>query len=238
MRKYEWVLFDADDTLLDFSLAERLAFSAMLREFGILEEETHFPVYKSCNSEAWRAYEKGDIDAVTLRGKRFSDFKTRAALQQGLDPFAMNKSYLNNLIKHTTPIEGALELLQTLRAHRVKMAVITNGLKEVQRPRIQESGMSPFFEFIVVSDEIGSAKPDARFFAHAYAAMRFPEKQKVLVVGDSFTSDIAGARNFELPSCWLNPGSLPFPGNSGPDYEIRSLENLRDIVLSGPENPS
>jgi YjjG family noncanonical pyrimidine nucleotidase len=232
MRKYEWVLFDADDTLLNFSLAARLAFSAMLSDFRILETELHFPLYKSCNNEAWRAYEQGDIDAVALRKKRFSDFKTKAGLRQDLDALEMNKLYLENLIKYTIPLKGAMELLHALASQHIKMAVITNGLKEVQRPRIQNSGMAPFFEFVVVSDEIGTAKPDPRFFAHAHAEMCFPDKQKVLVVGDSFTSDIMGARNFDFPSCWFNPESMPNPGDFCPDYEIRSIAKVQDIVLS------
>lgn len=230
MGKFDWILFDADDTLLDFTSAAREAFSSMLADFGVAEQPMYFSLYKTCNNSAWQAYERGEIDAVALRKKRFADFVESAELPQTMDPMAMNASYLNNLIVHTAPLDGALELLETLQSQKVKMGIITNGLKEVQRPRIKRAGMDKFFEIVLVSDEIGLAKPDTRFFALAHKAMGLPEKEKVLVVGDSFSSDIAGAKNFAFPSCWFNPQALSPPLNSLPDYEIRALGDLLSLV--------
>jgi len=147
-----------------------------------------------------------------------------------MDPVAMNAAYLENLIQHTVPLDGALDLLETLKRLRVRMGIITNGLREVQRPRIRQVGMENFFQVVLVSDEIGLAKPDTRFFARAHAEMGLPEKEKVLVVGDSYASDIAGAKNFAFPSCWFNPKALQPPADAQPDFDIRSLKEVLKIV--------
>lgn len=229
MKRFEWILFDADDTLLDFVLAARQAFSAMLAEFGIPEQEEYYALYKASNLEAWHAYETGRIDSQTLRRKRFADFQERAGLAHGPDPFEMNRIFLEALIVHTTPLEGAMELLEKL-PQELRLGVITNGLREVQRPRIRHVGMEPFFEVVVVSDEIGLAKPDARFFSYAHTEMGFPERDKVLVVGDSFSSDVMGAYHFGFASCWYNPRALPSPNGQHPDFEIADLQQVLEIL--------
>lgn len=230
MSKFDWILFDADDTLLDFTTAARKAFSSMLMDLGLPEQEGYFSLYKACNNQAWQAYEKGEINAVDLRRKRFADFIVSAGISTKMDPVAMNASYLENLIRHTSPLDGAIEVLETLQGQKVSMGVITNGLKEVQRPRIKGAGMDRFFDVILVSDEIGLAKPDFRFFAMAHEAMGLPEKSKVLVVGDSYSSDIAGAKNYDFPSCWFNPNGQPLPQANLPDYEIRSLNDIIGLI--------
>jgi YjjG family noncanonical pyrimidine nucleotidase len=230
MSKFDWILFDVDDTLLDFTSAAREAFSSMLVDLGLPEQEGYFLLYKVCNHEAWQAYEKGEINAVDLRRKRFADFKDRAGLSKEMDPLAMNAAYMENLIRHTAPLEGALEILETLQSKKVRMGIITNGLKEVQRPRIRRVGMEKFFDVVLVSDEIGLAKPDIRFFALAHEAMGLPDKEKVLVVGDSYASDITGAKNYAFPSCWFNPHAQSLPQAEVPDFEIRSLQELIGLV--------
>ncbi len=216
MSKFDWILFDVDDTLLDFTSAAREAFSSMLVDLGLPEQEGYFLLYKVCNHEAWR--------------KTFADFKDRAGLSKEMDPLAMNAAYMENLIRHTAPLEGALEILETLQSKKVRMGIITNGLKEVQRPRIRRVGMEKFFDVVLVSDEIGLAKPDIRFFALAHEAMGLPDKEKVLVVGDSYASDITGAKNYAFPSCWFNPHAQSLPQAEVPDFEIRSLQELIGLV--------
>jgi 5'-nucleotidase len=229
MRYFDWILFDADDTLLDFVIAARQAFSAMLTRFGIPEQEHYYGLYKACNMEAWHAYETGRIDSQMLRRQRFADFQEKAGLTPGPDPYEMNRVFLEELIVHTTPLEGAMELLHNLPG-RMSLGIVTNGLKEVQRPRIRHVGMEPFFKVVVVSDEIGLAKPDARFFSFAHEQMAFPPKDRVLVVGDSFSSDVMGAKNYGFSSCWYNPKAHPGLEGHQPDFEIQSLNEVLDLL--------
>lgn len=228
--RFEWILFDADDTLLDFTSSARHAFSAMLNDFSIDEQDVHYPLYRQCNHEAWAAYEAGEIDSMTLRARRFARFMERAGIEDGPEPLEMNGVFLRELIGHTIPVEGALELLEALHG-KIKMALVTNGLKEVQRPRVNHIRFDRFFEAIIVSDEIGLAKPDPAFFAYTHQAIGCPLKSQMLVVGDNLRSDIEGGQRFDLPTCWYNPQKQNNPSGIKPDYEIHGLEELR-LILS------
>lgn len=228
MSRFDWILFDMDDTLVDFVHSARYAFSTMLAQLEIPEAEPYFPLYQQCNHEAWAAFEEGKIDTATLRRQRFAQFQERAQLLIRHDPGEMNRLFLNALVHHSKPIDGAIDLLNFLFG-KTKMGIVTNGLREVQRPRIRHVGMEHFFEVVVVSDEIGLAKPDPKFFSHAYEAMGRPDKNRVLVVGDSLISDIQGAKNFDFAACWFNPLGKPNPNGWRPDFEIQSLDEVRGI---------
>jgi YjjG family noncanonical pyrimidine nucleotidase len=226
--KYTWLLFDADDTLFDFRRSARHAFEITLEAHGIAFQEEHFKTYKSINDAAWQAFELRQISAATLRKIRFEQFLD--AIGEYRDPLEMNAFYLHELSKTTFLIEGATALLDELRGNNHRLGLITNGLKEVQRPRILNARMGSYFEVIVVSDEIGVSKPYEGFFAHAFAEMGFPEKEKVLVVGDSLHSDIRGGNDYGVATCWYNPERRENLSGHLPTYEIDKLDALKTIV--------
>jgi 5'-nucleotidase len=226
---YKWILFDIDDTLLDFGYAARKAFTSMLAHLEIAEESHYYESYQVCNHAAWAALEAGKINAEQLRRQRFADFQEAVGLVGTLDPAAMNALFLEHVIWHTLPVPGAAELLAHLQS-RVGMGVITNGLREVQRPRIQKAGMEPYFSAIVVSDEIGLAKPDPLFFAYAHEAIGLPPKEQVLVVGDSLVSDIRGGMDYGFAACWFNPGRKPNPTGTAMTYEVDGLEQVSALL--------
>ena len=155
---YNWLFFDADNTLFDFNRTSKLAFVAMLADAGIDLQPDYYPVYQKINHQVWQEFEQGQIDGKELRYRRFALFLE--AIQKQGDALKLNEYYLNNLIEHTHLLEGAAQMLLDLRK-QYQLAIITNGLREVQRPRLRHSGLTELFEVIVVSDEIGVAKPDA-----------------------------------------------------------------------------
>ena len=108
--------------------------------------------------------------------------------------------------------------------------MITNGLKEVQRPRIAQAKMEKHFEVIVVSDEIGVSKPHEGFFQHAFEKMGKPTKSEVIVVGDSLNSDIQGGNNFGVDTCWFNPNSAANLTEHKPTFQIQNLESLHELL--------
>ena len=227
--RYKWVLFDIDDTLLDFGHAARKAFSSMLEHLHIVEESHYYESYQVCNHAAWEALEAGKINAQQLRRQRFADFQEAVGLVGILDPAAMNALFLEHVVQHTLPVQGALTLLAQLQP-RVGMGVITNGLREVQRPRMQKAGMEAYFSAIVVSDEIGLAKPDPLFFAYAHEAIGLPPKEQVLVVGDSLLSDVRGGMDFGFAACWFNPDRKPNPSGMAMTHEIERLEEVGTLL--------
>lgn len=129
---------------------------------------------------------------------------------------------------------GALELCQKLSKHRT-LAIASNGVSFVQRRRLKDSGLLPCFSKLFISEEIGVMKPHAGFFDHVLAAFPQLPPQKLLIIGDSPTSDIAGGSRAGLGTCWVNFRHKPLPpGIPQPLYEVDSLEALGPLLLEAP----
>jgi YjjG family noncanonical pyrimidine nucleotidase len=226
--RYPWILFDADDTLFDFHKSARYSLEQTLVHYQINGRDDYWQVYEYINKETWTAFERQEITAVELRRIRFERFLD--AIGEYREPLEMNAHYLMELSKTRFLIKGAQELMEELLEKKYRLGLITNGLKEVQRPRIAQANLEEYFKVIVVSDEIGVAKPHAGFFEHAFLQMGFPGKDQVLVVGDSLHSDIQGGQNFGLDTCWFNPQKSANLTAHRPTYQIEKLEDLKKIL--------
>ena len=226
--KYNWIFFDADDTLFDFKRSAHHAMSVTIDHFDINPPEDYYTTYKSINAEAWAAFERNEITAQELRFVRFDRFLK--AIGEYRDPLEMNSHYLQQLSQTDFMITGARELMEELMEKKYRLCLITNGLKEVQRPRIAKAAVGHYFEEIVVSDEIGVSKPHAGFFEYAFSEIGHPAKEEVIVVGDSLNSDIQGGNNFGLDTCWFNPNAQYNMTRHQPTYEINHLEQLKEVL--------
>ncbi len=230
--KFSWIFFDADNTLLDFKAASRQAFEETMQAFELPGGDARYYLYKRINDACWEAYEQGRMTAQQLRRRRFEQFLD--SIGNWRDPVELNSHYLQCLSSQGCLVEGARETLQALEERGFHLAIITNGLQDVQRPRLKCSGLTDFFHTIVISDEIGSAKPQSEFFEEAFRQAGHPAREEVLVVGDSLRSDILGGLNYGLSTCWFNPtGHTPEPQTILPHFTIRRLQQVLDIVDSG-----
>ena len=225
---YQWIFFDADDTLFDFKKSAYHAMNITLAHFKINPPQGYYQIYKDINQQAWESFEKKEITADELRFIRFDRFLK--AIGEYRDPLEMNSQYLYQLSQTEFMIEGAKKLVLDLLEKGHYLCLITNGLKEVQRPRIAKTKMNQYFNAIVVSDEIGVSKPHAGFFEHAFEEIGHPEKEKVIVVGDSLSSDIQGGNKFGLDTCWYNPEKKDNISGHLPTYEIHRLEHLKKFI--------
>ena len=228
--EYQWLLLDADGTLFDYDRAEtqalRLTFEAAGRPF----HPAYAQAYRRINAAIWREFEQGQITQELLRTRRFAMLFDEARLDLDLEDFST--AYLRNLALGTDLVDGAEEMLRALQG-RVGLALITNGLKDVQRPRLQRSAINGCFDPVVISEEVGAAKPDPAIFHAALAMMGHPRRDQVLMVGDSLTSDVAGANRAGIDACWFNPASLPLPPGMQVRYQIRELGELVGLVAGG-----
>lgn len=226
--KYEVVLFDADDTLFDYKRSEKDAFKNVMLEFDInYEENHHLKIYQGINSALWKEFEQGLITQEKLKTERFR--RLSDTLRLGLDEIELASSYIKHLANSSYLFEESLELVESLHK-QYKLAIVTNGLKDVQSKRIKESIIAKYFTQITVSEEILLSKPDPRIFEHTLASLNHTDKSKVLVVGDSLTSDIRGGINFGVDTCWYNPHRIINKTNIRPTYEINTLSELGKIL--------
>jgi len=127
-------------------------------------------------------------------------------------------------------VDGVEELLNHVHASGYSSSIVTNGMKEVQRPRIKKCNWEHYFKNIFVSDEMGVAKPQIAFFDHCMEVSGQPDKADILVIGDTLESDILGANRAGLKSCWMNPDNKVHPSDIVPDYQISKLSDLLDII--------
>ena len=184
--------------------------------------------YDTVNQRFWRAFERGEISQGEIKEKRFVAFFE--ALGLDLDASAMNALYLKGLSEGYYLLDGALELVQKL-AQDHTLAIVTNGLKEVQRPRFTASPIIGYFNTIVVSDELGVAKPQAGIFDEAFRLLDYPAKRDVLMIGDSLSSDMQGGINYGIDTCWFNPAGRDNKAGLPVTYEVKDFETLSRILL-------
>jgi 2-haloacid dehalogenase len=232
---YTWILFDADGTLFDYDSAEEAALVASFARVGCAFLPEHSEIYRSINGKMWLDLEAGTTTQQRLRVERFE--KLFEAVGVNSDPVAFSNEYTANLATQTGLIDGAEKTVAAL-AEAARLMLITNGLAEVQRPRFAASSIRLHFEGLVISEEVGAAKPDPQIFDAAFATMGHPGKSKVLMVGDSLTSDIKGGNDYGIDTCWFNPSGRALQDGAEPTYEIRRIDELLDIALHAITFPS
>ncbi|WP_066306780.1 YjjG family noncanonical pyrimidine nucleotidase [Bacillus sp. FJAT-29814] len=227
---YETILFDIDDTLFDFGKSEESAFQKAFLKFGLpAGVEDYRPRYKEISKVLWGELEQGLIGLSELGKERFNRLFIEYNLE--IDGELFNRIYLEYLGQESHLMSGAQEVCSSLTECR--LAVITNGFGDVQRSRIAGSPLRSAFEAIIVSEEAGCQKPNKGIFDYAFSKLNITDKGKVLIVGDSLTSDIQGGINYGIDTCWFNPHYKENTMAMRPTYEIHELTDLLKIV--GPK---
>ena len=233
MAKYYCVLFDADNTLLNFDAAENKALAETLVNYGIEPDAETVQTYREINSELWKQLEKGQIRREKLMSERFTRFlKAIDAAGNGAE---MNLFYLEQLSTHPDLMSAnVLDVLKEL-SEVATLAIVTNGFDRVQSRRVQESGLLNYIEDVFVSEKLDSEKPNRKIFDAALRSLGVENREHVLMVGDSLSSDIQGGINAGLDTCWFNPNHAENPGKVCPTYEISNLEELYPLVMEPGE---
>ncbi|MDZ5254048.1 YjjG family noncanonical pyrimidine nucleotidase [Clostridium sp. LIBA-8841] len=228
--KYEVIIFDADETLFDFKKSEREAFKNTMLKFDIkYDENYHLKIYKEINTGIWKEFEQGLITQEKLKIERFKRLSDKLNIK--FDEINFAKSYMEHLADASFLFDDSIDLIENLNKS-YKLSIVTNGLTSVQDKRIRKSTIAKYFDTIVISEEILIAKPDPKIFEHTLKHMNFSDKSKVLMVGDSLTSDIQGGINFGVDTCWYNPNKIKNETSIKPTYEISSFDELKSLLLN------
>ena len=222
-KRYQWLLFDADGTLFDYVRAEALALEKTFQHVGVPFEQRYLDKYQQINRQIWQALEQKQITPDVLRVRRFELLFEKLGI--ALSPVVFSEAYLKYLADCGELIEGAQDILEALRA-KYRFAILTNGLQSVQRNRLARSAIRDYIAALVISEEIGFAKPERGFFEAAFARLGNPPREQVLMIGDSLTSDIQGASAYGIDTCWYNPERQPRPSSPVITYEITHLREL------------
>lgn len=227
MRKYTTLLFDADDTLLDFGLAEATAIKNTCEAFGIPFSEEVGRLYSGINDALWKRLEKGEVTRDIIKIARFEQFVD--ALDACADAKNMADYYVEALSETGALLDGADELCCKL-SKVYDMHIVTNGITYVQKKRFAKSGLAPYFKNCFISEECGSKKPDKEFFDYIFSQIGEKDKSKICIIGDSMSSDILGGINAGIDTCYFSPSRKEGPYT--PTYQVASFSEIIELFLN------
>ena len=229
MPRFDILLWDVDGTLLDFIAAEKAAVQTLFREFGLGEcTDEMVERYSRINKEYWERLERGELSKPEILVRRFTDFFASEGLDASKAP-EFNEQYQVRLGDTVVFCDDSYELLSSLRG-RVKQYAVSNGTVVAQTRKLRRSGFDRLLDGVFLSEELGYEKPATEFFDRVFAAIGEPDRERVLIVGDSLTSDITGGNRAGIRTCWYNPKGEPNLTAAHADYEIRDLHGILDII--------
>lgn len=219
MRRYDHLFFDLDHTLWDFETNSRLAMQQTILELKLVSQiidfEQFIHYYEQINSQLWELYRKQEIRKPALIRQRFEQTLSHFEIH-GTDPMVMNEHYLKLMPQQKKLYPEVIETLEYLQQKGYQMHIITNGFTEVQHQKIESSGLSPYFQRVFISEAIQAPKPDKRIFQYALSSCN-AKKNRSIMIGDSWESDIVGARNFGISQIFIdNTSSFPQKTNTPP----------------------
>lgn len=225
--KYQYLLFDADGTLFDFEMSEKIALKETLESAGIRFSQELLETYITINKSYWRKFEQGSISKPDLLRHRFRDLLDSIG-RQDLQADELNTGYLDHLGDNGFLFPGAEDLCRNL-SREYTLLLVTNGVYKTQLNRFNRSPVKPYFKEMIVSEKVGYAKPDPRYFDYVFQSCSISEKSRALMIGDSLTADIKGGRDYGIDTCFYNPAGNPAePGLC--TYEIRTFSGLYEIL--------
>ena len=201
-------LFDLDQTLLDFHATERKALGMVLRGNGLSFSEEIYQAFKACNKSLWLELEKGALTRTELFTKRFLYvFSLCGEETGGLDPLQVNDEFIRTMSVNGVEIPGAAAFLEKLKAGIPdgRIYIASNGATINAKGRIASTGLDRYIDDLFISEDMGVTKPDAAFFDLCLKRIGEPASSCIMI-GDSLSSDMLGARNAGLDSVWFMPG--------------------------------
>lgn len=224
---YKYLIFDLDDTLLDFKAGEKLGLDMVLTGHGISDLASALERYQVINHDLWRQVEQG-ADRTKLLDGRFA--KLFAEFGQAVDGHTLEMEYRHYLDTNYAKVPEADTTLRALVDQNYTILAGTNGVKATQEARLSHSGLGIYFDAVYTSEEIGHSKPAAEFFQHIFDHERGMQSSKTVMIGDGLTADIQGAQNFGLDRIWVNLRNEANQTEFIPTHEVHQLRDLQAIL--------
>ena len=229
MAHFDTILWDVDGTLLDFAAAEEAAIRSLFADFGLgVCTDAMLARYSEINRNYWRALERGEMTKPEILMRRFEDFFAAEGLS-GPSPAEFNAAYQTRLGDTIVYCDGSDKLVASLRG-KVRQYAVSNGTVAAQTRKLARSGFDRLMDGIFLSERIGWEKPAKEFFDAVFREIGEERRAGSIIVGDSLTSDIAGANRAGIKSCWYNPRGAENGTNAKPDFEIKDLREILEIL--------
>ncbi|MBG9582557.1 HAD family hydrolase [Bacillus thuringiensis] len=227
MKKYKTLLFDVDDTLLDFQKAEKVALRMLFEEKGIPLTREVEAQYKKINKSLWDAFEEGEINRDEVVNTRFSMlFKEYG---EEVDGILFENNYRNYLEEGNQLMQGAFEFISQIQSE-CDLYIVTNGISKTQYKRLRNAGLHSMFKDIFVSEDTGYQKPMKEYFDYVFERIPNFAPEEGLIIGDSLSADMKGGYVAGIDTCWFNPEKKSNHSEIVPTYEVQNFEELYAIL--------
>ena len=200
--RYQYLLIDNDNTIMDFAAAEAKALIDLLRKHGLPTDEKTVATYQEINEGMWKALERGETTQPKLKVERFRRL-LEVLNRTDLDAEVLSAEYALGLGSHPDLLPGADEFIRALHG-KIKIALVSNGVSAIQRSRLSKCPLTPLFDAIVVSEEVGAAKPDPKPLLIAMEQLGCTDKSQAVMMGDSLSADVAAAINAGVDSIFFS----------------------------------
>ncbi|MCR4839211.1 MAG: YjjG family noncanonical pyrimidine nucleotidase [Eubacterium sp.] len=200
-------LFDLDQTLLDFHASEYKALGIVLSSNGLSFSDEIYQAFKEYNKSLWLELEKGNITRTELFIKRFQYvFSLCEGDSRALDPMKINDDFIRTMSVNGVLMDGALEFVRKLKENipDAGIYIASNGATINAKGRIASTGLDKYIDYLFISEDLGVAKPDVSFFNICLDKIGEPGASCIMI-GDSLSSDMLGAKNASMDSVWFMP---------------------------------
>lgn len=223
------LLWDIDGTLLDFSKAEAYGIRKCFEIFNIGEcTDEMLKRYSVINRKYWEALERGELTKPQVLRGRFVEFFSSEGIDfDCIDEF--NNEYQLRLGDKAFFCDNAYETVNALKG-KYRQYAVTNGTIIAQKRKLNQSGLINIFDDVFISDEIGFEKPAIEFFNAVQQKIGNFNKDEVMIIGDSLTSDMRGGNNANILCCWYNSHGAENKENIKIDYEINNIAQVLEIL--------
>lgn len=221
------LLFDVDDTLLDFQLAEKKALTSLFMDEKITLTSEIEATYKKINQQLWRDFELGKVDKTQVIEGRFTLLFD--CFGKKVNGKALGEKYSYYLSEGHDLLGNSFEILEKLKPN-YELYIVTNGVAKTQYKRLKESNLDSFFNDIFVSEETGFQKPMIEYFDYVFERIPNLQKEETMIIGDSLNSDILGGNQAGITTVWLNPNKNKGVKEIHPDFEIQQLDDLLQLL--------
>ncbi|MDO5563923.1 MAG: YjjG family noncanonical pyrimidine nucleotidase [Eubacteriales bacterium] len=225
--KIKNIFIDLDNTILDFAMQEEVSLKKTFCKINLPFTKENIDEYYKINYKMWRLLEQNLIKREDIFENRFLLFFKE--INFDFDPIEAERIYEHFLGEGHFLVHNSLKLIKEIYLD-YDLYIATNGIKHIQDRRIDSSKIRKYFKKIFISDEIGFSKPDKRFFEACFKQIKNFKNEETIIVGDSLTSDIQGGINSNIKTVWLNKNNMKNDTTIKPDFEIRNIYELKDIL--------
>ena len=226
--RYEILLLDLDNTILDFSAAEAMAYGRALADHGIEKTQDLLDRYHAINILWWEKMERGEAARDEILVDRHRQLFRELGLD--VDPVAFEADYRRWLGVGHWFLPGAEEMLAYLKGRGYRLFLASNGMASTQYSRLESAGIGPLFEALFISEHIGAHKPEPAYFRYCFSHISGFTPEKTLMIGDSLSSDILGGIRAGIDTLWVNLRGQVAPPDRRPTYEISDLRQIRQLL--------